>query len=849
MTLKHANKKKKAKPASKASQYSALLGLSIFIATFLAMVGALSFVPKTYETSATLLIRPMETVGIDVQDVVSKDSLQEKVNNQRALITSDQTAQRANDLLTEFLQTKACDTCSHVLPQVKLSLLDNHFATGKNYAKYLQSRISVRPEPNSHVVKVKYRSDSDRPEDFRTLLSLYLSAFQMEAASFGQEQVNENLSILQEQLELAKEHLANTNLALNEFRNQHKTLDPNSELNGLILRRSHLQTALSQAQAKIEALKKSQKDTKKALAVSVPTVQWLARLAQDDQLVALRRQLIKVYTEKAEWMSKRAASRQLKMILDKNDASLKEKPVTDVAIGIKVETVDAEIRQLNELIQKRIESQLETWKKSTGQAPETSVGKKLDPGHMATVSSIDVELALKTILDEIGLNGLAKEQETLKHSISALNSSLKGIPTLQKEYAELNARVELAKDTVRQLELEKSRIETLQPSNALPQLVMLKKPYLPLEPASPDERLLYGVAALLALLASLAGIALFRKSGLDVDHENELSPRNNHYEYADNDAWEMPKPIKGTEWQEERPVAETLNKKVKPDKPVKAGWWPFNDKAQEKKLPEKSEKMDRKKLESRILPRIKGVSEEDTASAPQKPSQFKLTLSPLPDLSAFIQQMEGDFAGAVSSSPMKQLQGILLEQKHHNKKRIGIVPISSFVTSQATLLALSLLLAESGQKTLLTDLDFSDRSLSRWLSSLPIPLAKGLQEGSGLSEFVDDMTSDFIDIIYPLGKSVYGSLIPAGHVGSLKGLIPSPLVLQKLLPNLSPQYDFVLYALPALEENQSALKLGLEMDGIILINHPGITKPKEADQALKLIEKSGIQLLGIIDQP
>src|SRR5690606_24211978 len=100
--------------------------------------------------------------------------------------------------------------------------------------------------------------------------------------------------------------------------------------------------------------------------------------------------------------------------------------------------------------------------------------------------------------------------------------------------------------------------------------------------------------------------------------------------------------------------------------------------------------------------------------------------------------------------------------KSSNVRRVGLMPVSPFAGCNMTTVALSLYLTELSNKMVLIDTDFTQHSVTSLLKSTRLPIAAALESGPGLSDYLHGETDDFIDIIYPLGKTVYGSFIPSG---------------------------------------------------------------------------------------
>ncbi len=182
-------------------------------------------------------------------------------------------------------------------------------------------------------------------------------------------------------------------------------------------------------------------------------------------------------------------------------------------------------------------------------------------------------------------------------------------------------------------------------------------------------------------------------------------------------------------------------------------------------------------------------------------------------------------------------------------RRIGVLPVSPFPECGMTTIALSLYLTELSNKLVLIDTDYSRQSVSSLVAGLRVPMAAEMQEGAGLSDYLNGQTEDFIDVIHPLGKTVYGSFIPAGPPVQETGFQFSHRNLGQLEQELSPNYNFVLYSLPAIEQSYDAVAVGRTLDGVMLVVHPEMTGLDQLHHAIKELEAVNCRLLGVLVQP
>lgn len=182
-------------------------------------------------------------------------------------------------------------------------------------------------------------------------------------------------------------------------------------------------------------------------------------------------------------------------------------------------------------------------------------------------------------------------------------------------------------------------------------------------------------------------------------------------------------------------------------------------------------------------------------------------------------------------------------------RRIGLMPVGSLPERGMPLITLSLYATEPGYKVAMIDTDFSRQSASALIGSLKSSLADAIQEGAALSDYLSSDSVDFVDIIYPLGKTVYGSLIPSGLPVSNPSAQFSRRGIVHLEEQLSPNYNFVFYGLPPVAESYDAVAVGRILDGVLLVVYPGISPLEQIRQAIQELDAVNARLLGIIVQP
>lgn len=218
-----------------------------------------------------------------------------------------------------------------------------------------------------------------------------------------------------------------------------------------------------------------------------------------------------------------------------------------------------------------------------------------------------------------------------------------------------------------------------------------------------------------------------------------------------------------------------------------------------------------------------------------------------PSKTAFRQMMEKSNFSV--PEPYKRLI-IHLENlsKQDQVRRIGVIPVAPTADTNIATVSLGLYLTELSNKMMLIDTDYTSHSITCLISRLNLPMSTGIDEGPGLSDYLNGDVEDFVDIIYPLGKTVYGSFIPSGDERQDSGFQFSHKNLGQLEASLSPSYNFVLYSLSSVEASYDAIAVSRTLDGVFLLAQPGYTSLDQIRAAMRELEAVNCRLLGILIQ-
>lgn len=683
----------------------------------LVLAGGLIFTcgqQKVYKADAEIYITPKPAAAVEAGSAVA-DSDYRLINNQVEILSSDQVAEKAAVLIMKDSgQLKADADLNDEKTKAEI----------RSFGRALAGSVTVGKKDYTNVIALSM-TGADKPDALQHKLKLYLDAYRATLTEINSQKSADEIKFLSDQLASSQAELDEVGNKLRDFESSNQTYNLDTQVNQLLGVASRLDEQNNTLKADIAATRSQILTSRQHLPTSPEYVNLMARIERDPEASELRRKIVNLEQEKAEWSSK----------------------VTDS--HPKMIAYNQELGRLRSLLQTRLQS----FGKAFSQKMPTSAD------GITTGSNLDFALAGDVINNEIKLESMEARSQTLAASQSQVMGLLRGVPQQALDYMKLKNHFDACADKVKTLarQLDESKL-LYEAANSLEAFKALKKPTATFDPIRPNLQKNMMAALLLGLC--WAAFAVFIRASLD----------------------------------------STLH-------------WPFQ---------------------------VRGMLESDEEGV--------FTMPALPDRKIFTQMLER--SNFTVPEPYKRLI-IHLEnmQKLHNVRRIGLMPVAPFEDCNITTVALSLYLTELSNKMVLIDTDFSKSSVSALVRSLKLPIAAALNEGPGLSDYLCGEAEDFVDVIYPLGKTVYGSFIPSGDPVHDTGFQFSHRNLGQLEENLSPNYNFVLYSLPSIQQSYDSLAVGRTLDGVILLVHPEVTHLDQIQQAVRDLEAVHSKVLGIIVQP
>jgi uncharacterized protein involved in exopolysaccharide biosynthesis/Mrp family chromosome partitioning ATPase len=658
-----------------------------------ALVGSL-FQQKIYSVHAEIYVEPKPAAVVGDAESHGAEPDGRQLNNQVEILGSDMVAGKA----VEYIRAK----------------LGQHFPVS---VAELEKNLSIAQKENSSVITLDL-SAAVTPRQLQHMMQEYLHAYRDTLETLNSDKSAKEHEFLEQQLAAARSELTATSAKLRDFEASNHAYNLDEQTTQMLQLANGLEEQSKFLASDIQAATREITASQTMLPASADSINLMARIERDPEATDLRKRLITVETEKAEWGSK----------------------VTEA--HPKMQVYNRELERLKGLLTHRL-----TVLSSTPQA-----GKTLSANDITTGSNLDISLAEGVIKSRIKLDTLQAKAAALAAARADIMSRLSGLPRQALTYAALKNDFDMAQDKVKMLQkrLDDAALRR-EVSKTFTKVEMLKNPSLPTSPVRPN--LVKNLAAGILLGFCLALFAVFVRSSMD---------RSLHWPFQ----------LKGL------------------------GQFPI--------------------FELDALPSLKTFAALMERGNVVLPDAYKRLLVHLDDLSV-----------------QKQV------------RRIGLMPVGNQPNRAVSTVLLSLYATEMGHKVTLIDTDFSNRSATELLTSLRLPISAGIQAGPGLSDYLCGQVDDVVDIIYPLGKTVYGSLIPSGEPIS-GGAAFLQRNLSQLEENLSPNYKFVFYGLPSVRQSYDAVALGRSLDGVFLCVHPGYSNLDEIRQAIQELETVHARVLGLI---
>lgn len=168
-----------------------------------------------------------------------------------------------------------------------------------------------------------------------------------------------------------------------------------------------------------------------------------------------------------------------------------------------------------------------------------------------------------------------------------------------------------------------------------------------------------------------------------------------------------------------------------------------------------------------------------------------------------------------------------------------IIGVTSSIRGEGkstTAVNLSYVLAENGKKVLLIDGDLRIPSIAKKM---------GIESAPGLTNLLMRFESrQLVSFQSSILENWY--IIPAGNIPPNPSELLGSAKMEKLLENLSEEFDYIIIDLPPVNIVSDALAISRYITGMILVVREEYTEKKELEACSRQLELSNVKVLGCV---
>ncbi|MBR5785215.1 MAG: CpsD/CapB family tyrosine-protein kinase, partial [Clostridia bacterium] len=168
-----------------------------------------------------------------------------------------------------------------------------------------------------------------------------------------------------------------------------------------------------------------------------------------------------------------------------------------------------------------------------------------------------------------------------------------------------------------------------------------------------------------------------------------------------------------------------------------------------------------------------------------------------------------------------------------------IIGVTSSIRGEGkstTAVNLSYVLAENGKKVLLIDGDLRIPSIAKKM---------GIESAPGLTNLLMRFESrQLVSFQSSILENWY--IIPAGNIPPNPSELLGSAKMEKLLENLSEEFDYIIIDLPPVNIVSDALAISRYITGMILVVREEYTEKKEFEACSRQLELSNVKVLGCV---
>lgn len=423
-----------------------------FLVVMIATVYLTFTTPKVYEAVGTLIVESQGSMERNLFDFAYS-------GNQTTLITNQVEILKSRKLAEKVVRTLEEDAYRDSL-KIFQPADDGSYMTSRSQVNWIMEHLEVNPKKDTDVIEVKFQAGS--PFEAKNIANEVIQNFRMLNIELNKQELVDLRDFLEEQLQIKREELRNSEEALKNYREKEKLISLDKETSEAISRYAESQAQLEQALVEMDAYLEQKKSLEDQLENRRSSFSTEISVVSSPILEQLQSEYAKLVSEKVTYETLIAQDR-----VDPAEYNL----------------------QLQSL-ENRLKAQEKRLQDEAKKIAATSMVQ--DPLLIAQ------NLTVKILEAETQIKGLRAKITALQNIMKDYDIQLSKLPNQSLELARLTRELEVDQETYNLMtkKLEETRItEAGQEEN----IQILDLAILPDSPIKPKKRLNLMLGALIGL--------------------------------------------------------------------------------------------------------------------------------------------------------------------------------------------------------------------------------------------------------------------------------------------------------------------------------------------------------------
>ncbi|OGB65308.1 MAG: hypothetical protein A2Y94_01355 [Caldithrix sp. RBG_13_44_9] len=423
-----------------------------FLVVMIATVYLTFTTPKVYEAVGTLIVESQGSMERNLFDFAYS-------GNQTTLITNQVEILKSRKLAEKVVRTLEEDVYRDSL-KIFQPADDGSYMTSRSQVNWIMEHLEVNPKKDTDVIEVKFQAGS--PFEAKNIANEVIQNFRMLNIELNKQELVDLRDFLEEQLQIKREELRNSEEALKNYREKEKLISLDKETSEAISRYAESQAQLEQALVEMDAYLEQKKSLEDQLENRRSSFSTEISVVSSPILEQLQSEYAKLVSEKVTYETLIAQDR-----VDPAEYNL----------------------QLQSL-ENRLKAQEKRLQDEAKKIAATSMVQ--DPLLIAQ------NLTVKILEAETQIKGLRAKITALQNIMKDYDIQLSKLPNQSLELARLTRELEVDQETYNLMtkKLEETRItEAGQEEN----IQILDLAILPDSPIKPKKRLNLMLGALIGL--------------------------------------------------------------------------------------------------------------------------------------------------------------------------------------------------------------------------------------------------------------------------------------------------------------------------------------------------------------